>query len=207
MLYNLSNDLVDIALFNLFFFVEVFIVIVVLVIVIRYCVTIRFTTLYQKFISQGNNYTNTHSNLGFYGELFASWRNWSFMFEFVIASNNLWGETLRIGERNHQFSLRYNRPKWSAAVCVYNSFEKEYSQKVENFVAIAPHTNHARMEAPGNDAGNFLWSYDTIASGRFKDSMKKLPMGLYHKISEQILDFESYYIKNYKKFMICLNQQ
>lgn len=103
-------------------------------------ITIRFTTLYQRFISQGNNYTHTHSNLGFYGELFATWKNWTFVAEFTTASNNLWGETLRKGERNHQFSIRYNKPKWSAAVCVYNPFEKEYRQSVENFSAIAPYT-------------------------------------------------------------------
>ncbi|MCM1067114.1 MAG: TonB dependent receptor [Muribaculaceae bacterium] len=103
-------------------------------------ITIRFTTLYQRFISQGNNYTHTHSNLGFYGELFATWKNWTFVAEFTTASNNLWGETLRKGERNHQFSIRYNKPKWSAAVCVYNPFEKEYRQTVENFSAIAPYT-------------------------------------------------------------------
>jgi len=103
-------------------------------------VTLRFTTLYQRFVSQGNGYTHTHSNLGFYGELFASWRDWSFIFEFTTASNNLWGETLRIGERNHQFTFRYNRPKWSAALCVYNPFEKEYRQTLENFSAIAPYT-------------------------------------------------------------------
>lgn len=103
-------------------------------------ITIRFTTLYQRFISQGNNYTHTHSNLGFYGELFATWKNWSFMAEFTTASNNLWGETLRKGERNHQFSIRYNKPKWSAAVCIYNPFEKEYRQTVENFSALAPYT-------------------------------------------------------------------
>lgn len=103
-------------------------------------ITIRFTTLYQRFISQGNNYTHTHSNLGFYGELFATWKNWTFIAEFTTASNNLWGETLRIGERNHQFSIRYNKPKWSAAMCVYNPFEKEYRQTVENFSKIAPYT-------------------------------------------------------------------
>lgn len=103
-------------------------------------ITLRFTTLYQRFISRGNDYIHTHSNLGFYGELFASWRDWSFMFEFTTASNNLWGETLRKGERNHQFTVRYNRPKWSAAVCVYNPFEKEYRQSVENFSAVAPYT-------------------------------------------------------------------
>lgn len=103
-------------------------------------ITIRFTTLYQRFISQGNNYTHTHSNLGFYGELFATWKDWSLMAEFTTASNNLWGETLRRGERNHQFSIRYNKPQWSAAICVYNPFEKEYRQTVENFSAIAPYT-------------------------------------------------------------------
>lgn len=103
-------------------------------------ITMRLTALYQRFISQGNNYTHTHSNLGFYGELFASWHDWSFIFEFTTASNNLWGETLRKGERNHQFTVRYNRPKWSAAVCIYNPFEKEYRQTVENFSAIAPYT-------------------------------------------------------------------
>lgn len=103
-------------------------------------ITIRFTTLYQRFISQGNNYTHTHSSLGFYGELFATWKNWTFVAEFTTASNNLWGETLRKGERNHQFSIRYNKPKWSAAVCIYNPFEKEYRQSVENFSAIAPYT-------------------------------------------------------------------
>lgn len=103
-------------------------------------ITIRFTTLYQRFISQGNNYTHTHSNLGFYGELFATWKNWTFVAEFTTASHNLWGETLRKGERNHQFSIRYNKPKWSAAVCIYNPFEKEYRQTVENFSAIAPYT-------------------------------------------------------------------
>ena len=103
-------------------------------------ITIRFTTLFQRFISQGNNYTHTHSNLGFYGELFATWKNWTFVSEFTTASNNLWGETLRKGERNHQFSIRYNKPKWSASVCVYNPFEKEYRQSVENFSAIAPYT-------------------------------------------------------------------
>ncbi len=102
-------------------------------------ITIRLTALYQRFISQGNTYTHTHSNLGFYGEMFATWRNWSFMFEFTTSSNNLWGETLRKGERNHQFSIRYNKPKWSAAICVYNPFEKEYRQSVENFSAIAPY--------------------------------------------------------------------
>ncbi len=102
-------------------------------------VTLRFTTLYQRFVSQGNNYTHTHTNLGFYGELFASWRNWSFIFDFRTANNELWGETLRKGERNHNFTVRYNRPKWSAAVCVYNPFEKRYRQTVENFSAVAPY--------------------------------------------------------------------
>lgn len=104
-------------------------------------ITIRFTTLYQRFISQGNNYTHTPIQISdFMGELFATWKNWTFVAEFTTASNNLWGETLRKGERNHQFSIRYNKPKWSAAVCVYNPFEKEYRQTVENFSAIAPYT-------------------------------------------------------------------
>lgn len=103
-------------------------------------ITLRLTALYQRFISQGNNYVHTHSALGFYGELFASWRNWSFIFDFRTASNEFWGETLRKGERNHNFTLRYNCSKWSAAVCIYNPFEKTYRQTVENFSSVAPYT-------------------------------------------------------------------
>lgn len=103
-------------------------------------VTIRVTAQYQRFISQGETYTHTYSNLRFFGEMFATWNYWSLSFNFMTPYNDFWGETLTIGERNHNFTLRYNRQKWSAAACLYNPFEKEYKQSVRNYSAIAPYT-------------------------------------------------------------------
>ena len=103
-------------------------------------ISIRLTAHYQHFKSLGNNYEHTYSSLGFNGEIFGSWRVWSVSFNFRTPFKDFWGETLRIGERNHAIDIAYTKPKWRAAICLYNPFEKVYKQTVINYSAIAPYS-------------------------------------------------------------------
>ena len=100
---------------------------------------IRLTPFYNRYISNGNDYTHTHSNWGFRGSLMAQYKNWGMMMEMNTSYHDLWGETIQKGEKLHSIAIGYNTDKWSVQMMLMNPFTKRYSQSVENLSNLAPY--------------------------------------------------------------------
>lgn len=100
-------------------------------------IALKITPFLNRYISQGNTYTHTHTNFGIRGSLMATYKSWMFMAEMNTSEHVLWGETINRGEKLHSLMLGYNREKWSLSAGALNPFVKRYEQEVENVSRLA----------------------------------------------------------------------
>lgn len=100
-------------------------------------IALKITPFLNRYISQGNAYTHTHTNFGLRGSLMATYKGWMFMAEMNTSEHVLWGETINKGEKLHTLMLGYNREKWSLSAGALNPFVKRYEQEVENVSRLA----------------------------------------------------------------------
>ena len=101
-------------------------------------VMIKLNPFYNRYISNGNNYTHTHSNVGFRGSVTGMYKNWIVMADISTSQHDLWGETLSRGEALHSIVVGYNHDKFSIQGMVLNPFTKRYEQGVDNLSVSAP---------------------------------------------------------------------
>ena len=101
-------------------------------------IMIKLNPYFNRYISQGNNYTHTHSNFGFRGSIVGMYKNWVIMAEMSASRHDLWGETLSRGEALHSIAAGYNHDKFSIQGMILNPFTKRYEQGVENLSVLAP---------------------------------------------------------------------
>ena len=106
-------------------------------------IAVRLTPFFNRYISNGNDYTHTHSNAGFRGSIMGMYKNWVMMVEMNTSYHNLWGETVERGEKLHSVVVGYNTEKWSVQMMVMNPFTKRYEQGVENLSSVAPYSQIA----------------------------------------------------------------
>lgn len=104
---------------------------------------IRLTPFFNRYISNGNDYTHTHSNCGFRGSIMGMYKNWSMMIDMNTSYHNLWGETLEKGEKLHSIAVGYNTHKWGIQMMLMNPFTKRYSIEAENLSRLAPYSQLA----------------------------------------------------------------
>lgn len=102
-------------------------------------ISIKITPFLNRYISYGNTYTHTHTNVGLRGNLMAMYKNWVLMTEMNTSNHNLWGETLTKEEKLHTIMAGYNTEKWSISAGVLNPFTKKYEQERENLSKLAPY--------------------------------------------------------------------
>lgn len=102
-------------------------------------ISIKLTPFLNRYISRGNSYTHTHTNIGLRGNLMAMYKNWVLMAEMNTSNHTLWGETLTKEEKLHTIMAGYNTEKWSIAAGVLNPFTKKYEQEIENLSRQAPY--------------------------------------------------------------------
>ena len=100
--------------------------------------SIKLNPYFNRYISQGNNYTHTHSNWGFRGSVIGMYKSWMLMVDMFTSYHNLWGETINKDESIHSIVLGYNRGKWGIQAMVMNPFTDDYHQGVENISHLAP---------------------------------------------------------------------
>ena len=100
--------------------------------------SIKLNPYFNRYISQGNNYTHTHSNWGFRGSIIGMYKSWMLMVDMFTSYHNLWGETINKDESIHSIVLGYNRGKWGIQAMVMNPFTDDYHQGVENISHLAP---------------------------------------------------------------------
>ena len=101
-------------------------------------IMITLNPFFNRYISNGNNYTHTHSNLGFRGGIVGRYKKWIVMAEMNTSFHDLWGETLSRGEALHSIAVGYNYDKFSIQCMVLNPFTKRYEQGVDNLSEQAP---------------------------------------------------------------------
>ncbi len=106
-------------------------------------IMIKFNPFFNRYISNGNNYTHAHSNFGFRGSIVGMYKNWIVMAEMSTSQHDLWGETLSRGEALHSFALGYNHDKFSIQAMILNPFTKRYEQGVDNLSELAPNSQLA----------------------------------------------------------------
>lgn len=100
---------------------------------------LKITPFLNRFISYGNTYSHTHTNIGLRGNLMAMYKNWVLMAEMNTSNHTLWGETLTKEEKLHSIMAGYNTEKWSISAGVLNPFTKKYEQEKENLSKLAPY--------------------------------------------------------------------
>ena len=100
--------------------------------------SISLNPFFNRYISQGNTYTHTHSNWGFRGSVVGMYRHWTLMTNMYTSNHELWGETINKGENYHTVALGYNKGKWAVQAMVMNPFTDDYHQGVENVSRLAP---------------------------------------------------------------------
>ncbi|MBO5249946.1 MAG: TonB-dependent receptor [Muribaculaceae bacterium] len=101
-------------------------------------IMIKLNPFFNRYISNGNTYTHTHSNLGFHSSIVGKYKNWIAMAEMNTSFHDLWGETLSRGEALHSIAVGYNHEKFSIQGMILNPFTKRYEQSVDNLSALAP---------------------------------------------------------------------
>lgn len=101
-------------------------------------IMIKLNPFFNRYISNGNNYTHTHSNIGFRGSIVGMYKHWVIMAEMNTSFHDLWGETLSRGESLHSIAVGYNHDKFSIQGMILNPFTKRYEQGVENLSELAP---------------------------------------------------------------------
>lgn len=101
-------------------------------------IMIKLNPFFNRYISNGNNYTHTHSNFGFRGSIVGMYKNWVIMAEMNTSFHDLWGETLSRGEALHSIAVGYNHDKFSIQGMILNPFTKRYEQGVDNLSELAP---------------------------------------------------------------------
>lgn len=102
-------------------------------------ISIKITPFLNRYISYGNTYTHTHTNVGLRGSLMAMYKNWALMAEMNTSNHTLWGETLTQEEKLHTIMVGYNTEKWSISAGVLNPFTKKYEQEIKNLSKSAPY--------------------------------------------------------------------
>ena len=100
-------------------------------------VSINLNPFFNRYISQGNAYTHTHSNWGFRGSIVGMYKHWTLMADMFTSNHELWGETINKGESIHSIALGYNKGKWAVQAMVMNPFTDDYHQGVENVSKLA----------------------------------------------------------------------
>ena len=101
-------------------------------------IMIKLNPFFNRYISNGNSYTHTHSNFGFRGSIVGMYKNWVIMAEMSTSQHDLWGETLSRGEALHSIAIGYNHDKFSIQGMILNPFTKRYEQGVDNLSELAP---------------------------------------------------------------------
>ena len=101
-------------------------------------IMIKLNPFFNRYISNGNNYTHTHSNFGFRGSIVGRYKKWIVMAEMNTSFHDLWGETLSRGEALHSIAIGYNHDKFSIQGMIMNPFTKRYEQGVDNLSSLAP---------------------------------------------------------------------
>lgn len=100
--------------------------------------SISLTPFFNRYISQGNSYTHTHSNAGLRGGAMAMWKHWMAMVEMKTSQHTLWGEKLTYGEATHMAIVGYNKEHWSVRLMMINPFVKHYTQEQRDLSAAGP---------------------------------------------------------------------
>lgn len=105
--------------------------------------SISLQPFFNRYISQGNTYTHTHSNWGFQGNAYAMYKNWMLIFQMNTSYHYLQGETLQKGESIHMLGAGYNKGRWSIQAFVVNPFTNDYHQEVKNLSRLASNRQYA----------------------------------------------------------------
>ncbi|WP_036880763.1 TonB-dependent receptor [Xylanibacter oryzae] len=105
--------------------------------------SIQMSPYFNRFISYGNDYTHTHSNWGFDGQIQAMYKSWLFMADAKTSYHTLWGETIQRSESGHSLTLGYKLDNWCIQMMVFNPFTKTYKIVNDNLSKLAPYTQYA----------------------------------------------------------------
>ena len=105
-------------------------------------ISLSLTPGFNHYVSMGTDYQHTYSNWRLRGSLMGTYKKWSLNAEIYTRWNDLWGETVNLGERLHILTASYNTPQWGASVIMFNPFSREYSVGYSSYSALAPYTSN-----------------------------------------------------------------
>lgn len=136
-------------------------------------ITLKWTPGFNRFISEGSDYTHTFSYWRNELELFCGYKGFLLGANIYSRWNNLWGEDVEYGEKMHIITVGYNKPKWSLTAMIFNPFSKRYDQSSKNLSALAPNSSYLYTD---NLAHSFAirFSMNLDFGRKFKAGSKRL---------------------------------
>ena len=100
-------------------------------------ISLQLSPFFNRYISQGENYTHTLSNWGFSGNLVASYKKWSLSAMMNTHYDSLWGEDWSEGENIHIISTGYNAEHWALSLSMMFPFSNKYDLTNTNLSDLA----------------------------------------------------------------------
>jgi hypothetical protein len=115
----------------------------------------------NHYVSNGNTYRHTHTNVYYRAQVMATYKRFMAVFMANGANDRFSGETMQGGENVHLFMLTCNAGKFSAGAGIMLPFSEKYERRTENRNIYAP----AEMHAYANDFSRmlllkFAWNFD-----------------------------------------------
>lgn len=115
----------------------------------------------NHYISNGNSYSHTYTNVYYRAQLMAMYKKFSGIFQSTSAYDNFSGESLYGGEKIHLFMLNYNAGKCTVGAGIMLPFSNQYKRYDENRNAYAS----SKMNMYANDFSRmillkFAWNFN-----------------------------------------------
>lgn len=127
----------------------------------------------NHFISEGNSYYHTYTNLYYNVAVMAMYKKFMGLFQIGSRRDNFVGESLMGGENIHMFMLRYNHGKFTAGAGIMLPFSSEYKRVTENRNQYASNLTNAYSKSFSRMLLlTFSWNFDF--GRKFKTGSKNL---------------------------------
>ena len=128
---------------------------------IKKILLISLTGGINHFISNGNEYRHTYTNLYYRLQMMAMYRKFTGILQATSADDHFAGETIHGGENSHLGMLTYNAGKFTIGAGVMLPFSDQYKRYTENRNVYNP----SKLYAYANDFSRmillkFSWNFD-----------------------------------------------
>ncbi|MCI1647635.1 MAG: TonB-dependent receptor [Bacteroides sp.] len=140
---------------------------------IRKILQLSFTGGVNHYISHGNSYSHTYTNLFCEAQASVNYKQFSLSWQMNTNWNKFWGETLSGGENIQMLGVYYKHKDLRLGVGAFNPFTNDYKIKNENWNKFASYKTKTYIK----ESAQLFWvnlSYNFSFGRTFKAAQRKI---------------------------------